>query len=60
MNAGRQRGATAVELTIALMVVLLLGLGVFQFVLIYQARLAVEQAVVEADDAGLLTIGLSA
>lgn len=48
----RQRGATSVELTIALIVVLLLGLGVLQFVFLYQARLAIEQAVVEAARSG--------
>ena len=55
MEAARsasQRGATAVELTVALLVVLLLGMAAFQFVLIYQARLAVEQAVVEAARSG--------
>ena len=52
MGARRQRGATAVELTIALLVVLMLGLGLFQFVMVYQARLAVEQAAVEAARSG--------
>ena len=47
-----QRGATAVELTIALIVVLLLGLGVLQFVFVYRDRLAVEQAAVEAARSG--------
>lgn len=52
MGPTRQRGATAVELTIALIVVLMLGLAVFQFVLVYRARLAIEQAAVEAARSG--------
>lgn len=52
MGPTRQRGATAVELTIALIVVLLLGLGVLQFVFVYRDRLAVEQAAVEAARSG--------
>lgn len=52
MGAIRQRGATSVELAIALIVVLLLGMGVLQFVFVYQTRLAIEQAVIEAARSG--------
>ncbi len=48
----RQAGATMVELVIALPVMLLLGLGMFQLVLVYAARLAVEQAVTESARSG--------
>jgi hypothetical protein len=48
----RQAGATLLELMIALPVMLLLGLGMLQLVLIYQTRLAVEQAVTESARAG--------
>lgn len=52
MASRHQGGATAVELVVALLVVLLLGLAVFQLVLLYQARLAIEQAAVEAARSG--------
>ncbi len=41
-------GATAVELLLALPIVLLLGLGVVQFCLVYQARHALEHALATA------------
>lgn len=47
-GARRGTGASAVELLLALPVVLLLGLGVVQFCLVYQARHALEHALTQA------------
>ena len=48
------RGTTAVELLLALPIVVLLGLGVVQFCLVYQARHALEHALVTAARHGAL------
>ncbi len=48
----RQIGATAVELLVGLPVVLLLSLGLFQLSRLYQVRLGIEQAVIEAARSG--------
>ena len=50
----RAGGATAVELLLALPIVILLGLGVVQFCLVYQARHALEHALATAARQGAL------
>ena len=51
-QARRQGGASAIELAIALPVVLLLALGALQWALVFHARQAIEHAVIEAARAG--------
>lgn len=51
-RSGRQAGASAIELAIALPVLFLLGLGALQWGLVFHARQALEHAVVEAARAG--------
>ncbi len=48
LSRGHAGGATAVELLLALPIVILLGLGVVQFCLVYQARHALEHALATA------------